>query len=120
MVLHDLGCAHCNVVESNAVVYGGVLPPCPHCGHYREIVWSCRSASATIHPRERAVVWANSKTGSVAYPPANDAPMPRRYSSNGYERVEMTSLRQLDDFCKRRGLVNEKASFDNSGHADEL
>lgn len=85
------------------------------------ILWSSESRRlVTVHPNERAVVWMNRKTGSVAYPPVNNVGMPDRYKNNGYRRVEFKNLHALDRFCSDRKLVNEKASFDNSGHADEL
>lgn len=125
-VIHDLECTNpgCGHFENNAMVNPRRIPKCPRCKSKREITYAHhpwkRGVTASVNAKERAVVWANAKTGSIAYPPLNDAPMPERYSKNGYERVEMTSLRQLDTFCKQRGLTNEKASYDSSGHADEL
>ncbi len=122
-VIHDLGCTNpkCSHVESNAFVVGGRIKRCPRCHSKREIVYStARRRNATVHPSERAVVWMNRATGSVATPPLNNVPMPLRYSANGYERVEFESLHSLDRYCKERKLVNAKASFDNSGNDDDL
>ena len=119
MVIHDLICAK-NHIETNVPIQCQIVPKCK-CGLTREILWQTdRTRAATIHTRERSVVWLNRKTGSIAYPPANNLPMPDRYSNGGYERVEFESLHSLDKFCKSRNLINDKAHFDGSGHSDEL
>ena len=121
--IHDMCCTRCPHVEHNYLLKNpSRLPKCPKCSSgVLEILWSHGSKQiVTVHPKERAVVWVNKKTGSVAYPPANDAPMPARYAGNGYERVEFSNLHSLDSFCASKKLVNEKASFDNSGNADDL
>lgn len=123
MVVHDLECTNpgCSHVESNAILKNGRIPRCPRCRHKRIILYGANIRhDAAVSKRERAVVWFNPKTGSVAYPPVNNVKMYPRYANNGYERLEFTSLSQLDRFCKERKLINEKANFDNSGHADEL
>lgn len=119
MIIHDLICAK-NHIETNAILKNSTIPKCK-CGLTREILWQTdRTRSATVHSRERAVVWHNPRTGSVAYPPANNISMPDRYANGGYRRVEFDNLHSLDKFCKDRNLTNDKASFDNSGHSDEL
>ena len=122
-VIHDLSCTNpkCSHIESNALIVSGRIKRCPRCRSRREIVYvSVRSRRATVHPSERAVVWMNRATGSVATPPLNNVPMPARYANSGYERVEFESLHSLDRYCKERKLVNAKASFDNSGNDDDL
>ena len=122
-VIHDLECTNelCSHYESNAFVVRGRIPRCPRCKSRRQIAWTTdRVRPASVHSRERSVVWLNEKTGSVAYPPVNDAVMPARYANNGYQRVEMDSLHKLDTFCKSHKLVNERAHYDNSGHADDV
>lgn len=124
--VHDLECtnAGCAHVELNAIVKNGHITRCPRCRHRRTITYPMHSGSyartAAVHSSERAVVWMNRATGSVATPPVNNAPMPARYRDNGYERVEFDSLQSLDRFCKSRNLVNEAAHYDRSGHADDL
>ncbi len=71
--------------------------------------------NTTTHPSERAVVWKNHQTGSVAYPPMNNVPMPERYSRGGYERVELDSLSKNDKFCRDHNVTNEKTTY-NSGN----
>lgn len=70
------------------------------------------SPPASIHEKERAVVYQHPVTGEVRYPGRNDVPMPALYRKQGFERREFNSLRELDSFTKSRGLVNEAAHFD--------
>lgn len=88
------------------------------CGEQMELLfqWS-KTPHIGIHPKDRAIVWYNPKTGKHATPGRNDVPMPERYRKLGYERKEFTTLRELDSFCKRNSLVNEKANYDGSGRS---
>lgn len=70
------------------------------------------------HAKERAVVWRHPQTGEVAYPGRNDIPMPVHYQARGFERHELPTLRDLDRFQSRQGVVNEKAHYDSNGKAD--
>jgi len=80
-----------------------------------DILWRRRRQSASVHPRERAVVWYNPSTGKHATPMLNNVPMPERYRRQGYIRREFDTLRSLDTYCKEAGVVNEKAHFDSNG-----
>lgn len=123
-VLHDIQCVNpsCGMIEYDTAVQPERLGSCTRCGSAMEICFSTRRAPvfAAVHSRERTVVWYNPKTDKTAYPGRNDVPMPARYANNGYERREFTDLKSLDKFCVKNKVVNEKASFDNSGHADDL
>jgi len=116
---HDLICTHC------ATVTGYARPlPWPdrilhlQCGGEFEILWSDPTHRHTAaHPRERVVLWRHPKTGQVAYPGRNDAPMPERYRRLGYERVELTTLRSVERFERESaalgyGVRSEIAWFD--------
>lgn len=122
MVLHDLSCEWCDREEVDAVVDPQRLPACSGCGGPMEIRYDLTRRGvnfAAVHPSERAVVWRDPKTGHVAYPGRNDAPMPERYRQRGFERVEMSTLKQLDRFSKEQGVVNEKANFNNGNEMDD-
>lgn len=67
------------------------------------------------HEKERAVVWRDPRTGTVAYPARNDSPMPQRYREAGYERHELGTLRELDRFERANNVVNEKGHYDSNG-----
>ena len=121
MVLHDLRCSKCDDLFYDILCNPKKLGKCT-CGGQLEIEWHTPRVGqlVAVHSRERTVVWQHPKTGKVAYPPVNNADMPARYKNNGYKRVEMTNLKQLDKFCAEKKLINETASFDRSGHADDL
>lgn len=76
----------------------------------RGVVLQARPAS--VHEKERTVVFEHPLTGEVRYPGRNDRPMPALYAQQGFERREFTSLRELDSFSKRKGMINEAAHFD--------
>jgi hypothetical protein len=115
MVLHDMICNFCGHRETDVICQGRYRKECA-CGGLMEIDWSRRPQNYIgIHPRERSVVWYNSKDGTHATPMRNDIPMPARYKSQGYERREFDSLRSLDSFCKQNKIVNEKAHYDSNG-----
>ena len=122
MVRHDIRCQACGKITIDILVSGDHLPDCPSCGSSTEIEWHTPRIGQriSVHSSERAVVYRNPRTGSIAYPPVNNEPMPERYAKGGYERVELDTLHKLDTFCAQNKLVNEKASFDNSGNADNL
>ena len=120
--IHDIKCTNpdCGHESYDALVIPDRLPFCL-CGSAMEIRWDISQRVApvtipsTVHPREQAVVWHNERTGSVAYPPMNNVPMPERYSANGYERKELNTLAKLDKFCKDKNVTNEKTTY-NSGN----
>ena len=90
-----------------------------HCNCPMTILWTNgTNHHASVRASERSVVWYNPKTGKHHTPGRNDVPIPDRYAKRGYERKEFTTLHDLDTFCKRENLVNEKASYDSgSGRA---
>jgi len=123
MVIHDLQCDQCDERTYDMAVDPTRLPACPSCHHPLTIWYGVgrrRGRQAAVDPKERAVVFHNPKTGSIAYPGRNDQPMAARYADNGYQKVEMNNLRELDTFCKQNNLMNHKANFDEgSGNANE-
>lgn len=119
MVIHDLQCTdnECAEIQYNALLKDvNTLPAC-RCGAAMEICWSTprKKQLVSVHSRERVIVWRNPKTGRMAYPPKNDAPMPDRYRNAGYERHEMPHLHDVTKFEKQHKVVNEKINF-NSGN----
>ena len=67
---------------------------------------------AAVHPNERAVLFHNPQTGEVRYPGRNDHPMPAQYKQQGYERMELPSLRAIEQFEKQHKVRSEIAWFD--------
>lgn len=65
-----------------------------------------------MHERERVVVWEHPLTGEVRYPGRNDAPMPARYVTAGFQRKELSSLRQVEQFSKVHKVHSEIAHYD--------
>ena len=54
----------------------------------------------------------------IIYPGRNDAEMPERYRVQGYERIELKSLSEVDRFSKKHGLVNEAAHYNRGNSYD--
>ena len=115
MILHDFFCPTCGNIEYDVICDGQFRKNCT-CGSMMEIHYSPKRTVASVHPKERSVIWYNPETGKHATPGRNDVPMPERYRRAGYVRREFESLRSLDSYCKHEGLVNEKANY-NSGNA---
>lgn len=121
-VLHDVRCPNCRELYANRMVNVDRLPVCKSCNIRTEIEYSTPRSHhlVSVHNSERSIVWRNPRNGHIAYPGRNDVPMPERYRKHGYEKHELSTLRSLDKFCSEQRVTNEKASFDNSGHADDL
>ena len=117
MPRHDLICPTCShILEDVRLSATACMIHLP-CSSVMEILWTAPSRAHTVHPRERAVVWYDPRTGRHATPGRNDVPMPERYARQGYERREFASLHDLDTFCKSNNLVNQRAHYDNSGRS---
>lgn len=70
--------------------------------------------------KERTVVWENPKTGQIRYPGRNDAPLPKRYAQQGFERKELPTLRSIEHFEKAHRVRSEVAWYDKgSGRGAE-
>lgn len=72
-----------------------------------------------VHDSEAAMVYLHPETGQVRYPGRADRPMPERYRQQGFEERRLRTLRELDGFCKSRGLVNHKAHYDSNGRGPD-
>ena len=100
------------------IIYDHFGPPPICCNKEMEWTWATRQQDwIGIHPKDRAIVWFDPKTGKHATPGRNDVPMPDRYRRAGYERREFTTLRELDSFCKSSNLVNQQAHYNNNGRS---
>lgn len=112
MILHDLHCPACN---ETLVDFGlqtqwldGALSHWP-CGTSLQIVSGSRHHHAAVHSTERCVVFINAD-GKVNYPGRNDLPTPP-----GYERRELNSFREVEQFTREHGNRNEIEGFDQRG-----
>lgn len=116
MPLHDVECTKCHAVIRNYFASPWPTHLLHEDGGELEILWQSDSPrTATVHPSERTVIWQDPKTGQVAYPPRNDSPMPERYRTAGYQRVEFEHARDVERFEKEKGVRNEKLWY-NSGN----
>jgi hypothetical protein len=117
VVIHDLECEQCELLNLDTPVNVAYLPKCPNCLQPMSIIYSMARSRGTalVHASERAVVFRHPGTGSIAYPGVNNRPMPKRYAKAGYEKVEMDSLHKMDSFCTEQGVSNEQIDF-NSGN----
>lgn len=120
MVIHDVQCVKCGKIQIDVPLENANQMPFCSCEGPMEICWSTPRVGqlVAVHTKERSMVWRHPKTGKVAYPPTNNAPMPARYQNAGYERHELTSLKSVDKFCAEKGVTNEKANFNNGNGAD--
>jgi hypothetical protein len=118
MIRQNFTCSACGKTEEDVICTSGTHIRTCSCGGRMEILWGATPRPwIGIHPRERAVVWYDPKTGRHATPGRNNVPMPSRYAKAGYERREFTTLRELDSFCKTNRLVNERANYNSNGRA---
>ena len=111
--LHDMECNKCGEVRVNVVRFNeGTL--CPKCNKGRmEILWSATSKrDAAVHSSERTALMYSAKEGKWQYPATNNAPIPDRLKRRGYERVEFSSLKAVEQHEKQTGTRSEMAWFD--------
>lgn len=111
MPRHDLECTSCSRILPDRNVNVTALPRC-YCGGETQILWTGRASHAAVNEKERAVVWEHPLTGEVKYPGRNDVPMPTRYQQQGYQRRELSSLREVERFEKSHGVSSEVAWYD--------
>lgn len=112
MVIHDMICGACDEISLDRP-YSDKGTLC-RCGGVLEVYYGGRSAqnAARISGPDTLALWKHPATGKVLYPGRNDVPMPERYRQQGYERIELRSLREIDSFSRRHNLVNEAAHYD--------
>lgn len=121
MPLRDFKCTTCNLFFED--IYGPKdfddavhLVGAEKCG-VLEIQYNLRKQDASVHSTEKAVVFYHPKHG-FRYPGRNDTPMPKEYKKSGFERLELTSLRDLQRLEKQAGVVNERVHFDRGSGRD--
>jgi len=121
--IHDLMCERCGYQSlDTAVDTNKPMPKCPKCRPISRMTIRLDIArrppidrGGTSINRDRAVVYRHPVTGKIAYPGQDTEFTRSKYEGWGYKREEFTSLRELDKFCKKENLSNEKANF-NSGN----
>jgi hypothetical protein len=81
-----------------------------------DILWSApKRTYIGLHPWDRPVIYVDPKTRKHITPMRGDVPMPERYRKWGYERVELSTGREIDAHCKRNNLVHERMNYDSNG-----
>lgn len=127
MPLYDYVCDCGKVFESWNTVANCDTSTC-ECGAAAKIAWLPRHQFRTaFDASETTVVYMNAQ-GEVNYPGRNDVPVPDRLRKQGFERVELRSLREVERFESKHGVRNERAwfdkgsgrSFDNNGRDGNL
>lgn len=113
-VLHDLECSKCGTVLYDQL-YHPDSPRNTHkkCGGRLSVVYiSSHTRNAAVHSSERTALYYSAKEGKWQYPATNNQPIPDRLKRRGYERVELSSLRALEQHGKQTGALSERAWFD--------
>jgi len=78
-----------------------------------EILWTTwHKHDAAVHSSERTALMYSAKEKKFSYPGRNDQPVPDRLRKRGYERVEFSSLRSVEQHEKQTGTRSEIAWFD--------
>lgn len=116
MPCHDVQCSKCGKIINNYFASPWPSSIRHDDGGELEILWHGSPSHASVHPRERTVIYRDPTTGKVAYPGRND--QPSHYSNAGWERVEFEHARDLEKFEKSQGVINEKLWY-NSGNGVE-
>ena len=112
--LHDMICSACGFVQTNMwLIIDGT--PCGNkpCKGRMEILWTTHyQRDAAVHSKERTHLYYSAKEGKWQYPSESNKPIPDRLQKRGYERVEFSSLRSLEQHGKQTGAISERAWFD--------
>lgn len=109
MRMLDLQCSKCGAEVTDFFVRSAVPSHIFHwdCGGEMEQVLRPRPRDAQWSDRDAVVVYRK-PNGEYSYPGRNDRPTPP-----GCTRVVMRSLREVEAFEKRAGVVNEAMHFDH-------
>lgn len=103
--------AHFTKYVRVADLRAGVLPPCKECGgpSARQRLRSNRGAG--VRSSERAVIYRDPSNPS-RWTANHDLSRPTRVPES-WERVEFSSLHDLERFCTSVGATNDKLGYDN-------
>ena len=111
--LHNMACSACGLVQMD-IPLASEHKKCRGCKKGRmEILWQTHyHRDAAVHAKERATLYYSPREGKWQYPARADQPVPDRLLKRGYERVEFSSLRSLEQHGKQTGAMSERAYFD--------
>ena len=112
--LHNMTCSACGLAQVDVPV-SAEGKRCRGCHKGRmEILWSTHyQRDAAVHSKERTALFYSAKEKKFSYPGRNDQPVPDRLVKRGYERVEFSSLRSIEQHERQTGTRSEKAWFDS-------
>jgi hypothetical protein len=111
--LHDFQCSECGQIRNDCDVGLSGSFHFPKCFGKWEILWRTSSQrDAAVHSSERTALLYSAKEKKFQYPSRNDQPIPDRLKRRGYERVEFSSLKSLEQHGKQTGAISERAWFD--------
>ena len=112
-VLHDMICLNCEAVQCDAPLEleGDRCKICRN--GCMEILWQTHyQRDAAVHTKERTALYYSAKEKKFSYPGRNDQPVPDRLKRRGYERVEFSSLKAIEQHEKQTNTRSERAWFD--------
>mgnify|MGYP001599400586 CR=1 FL=1 len=111
--LHDMTCLACGAGELDARL-SREGKPCKKCRAGRmEILWQAyHRRDAAVHSKERTALYYSAKERKWQYPATNDKPIPDRLVKRGYERVEFSSLRAVEQHERQTGTRSHMAWWD--------
>ena len=118
--LHDFQCSKCGEIKqdqdaqlSGATHYSKGPDSFKQCFGKWEILWTATSKrDAAVHSSERTALLYSAKERKWQYPATNNTPVPDRLKRRGYERVEFSSLKSVEQHEKQTGTRSEMAWFD--------
>ena len=129
MTLHDYKCEN----DSCAVNYFDALTeyddvqkrsanqPCPSCDVICERVFLPKGQHRFIVPgaKDKLVVFMSPDGSKVRIPPFIDRPMSKAYKDRGYKRVEVDSIRGVEEVERLRAAEAGREQWSDTLHLDE-
>ena len=108
----DLRCMGCGREQANILLAVEETVECVDCHATMEQIWWSRPRKQAQWGDNDAVLVFQDKEGKIRYPGRHDAKLP-----DGYERVYLRSLKEVDRFEREHGVVNHTMHYDNNGRA---
>ena len=126
--LRDYRCPNGHLFEAFREFQECDAAQCPHCEETGVLTYLPRTQFRTAFDNSEVTVLWMTPQGEVNYPGRNDVPIPERLQAQGFERVELRSLRAVEQFESKHGVRNERAwfdkgsgrSFDNDGRDPKM
>ena len=119
MVFDYIFCEKCG--GERGVIRGRALQPCPYptCNPRPIRRWNRgRFVNCQVGEKEASAVAIHPVTGEEVYCFGDDPskPLPEQYAKEGFEKVSFNHFRDLEKFCRERGMVND---IEGDWHKDD-